>query len=91
MFQAIIDGQENNLAIDEGRRANLQVIVPPIAVDENLPVAAPIQQEIPARGDLERWKLQTKLFKDFKIAKSELKDKMKGLLPTDILGKEILL
>ena len=85
MFQAITNRQENNMAIDEGLRANPQIIVPPIAVDENLPVAAPIQQEIPARGDLERWKLQTKLFKDFKIAKSELKDMMKNLLPPEIL------
>ena len=84
MFQAIINRQENKMAIDEGHRADPQVIVPPIAVDENLPVETPIQQNIPVRGDIERWKLQTKLFKDFKMAKSELKDKMKGLLPPAI-------
>ena len=84
MFQAIINRQENNIAIDEGRRADPQVIVPPIAVDENLPEEVPIRQEIPVRGDIERWKLQTKLFKDFKMAKSELKEMMKNLLPTEI-------
>ena len=35
MFQAIINRQENNMTIDEGRRADPQVIVPLIAVDEN--------------------------------------------------------
>ena len=84
MFQAIINRQENNLAIEEGLRAVPQIIVPPIAVDENLPVEAPIRQEIPARGDIERWKLQTKLFKDFKMAKSELKEMIKNLLPTEV-------
>ena len=72
MFQAMINLQENNLAIDEGIRADPQVIVPPIPINENLPVDVPTIQEIPIRGDIERWKLNTKLFRDFKLAKSEL-------------------
>ena len=48
MFRAILNLQENNMAIDAGIRADPQVIIAPIPVDENLPVDIPVKTQIPA-------------------------------------------
>ena len=90
MFRAILNLQENNMAIDNGLRADPREIIAPIPVDENLPVDIPLKTQIPAQNaansTFERWKLTNKLAEDFKEAKTELKEKMFLLLPPTIFN-----
>ena len=85
MFAAITDLANNQLAIQEGLQQIPIVTVGPIPIDINLPREVPTNTDIPlANAALDRWKLTNALYVDFNLAKSELKEKMKSLLPIEI-------
>ena len=84
MFTALCNLRDNETAIQEGLIQNPPLIVNPIPIDINLPKNVPTTTDIPAGAALERWKLTNALYVDFILARSELKEKMRTLIPIEI-------
>ena len=76
---------QNDLAIAAGLVANPIVIVPPIPLNQNLPIDPPVIGDIPNTAiAIERWKILEKISEDFELAKAHLKSKMHTMLPQEI-------
>jgi hypothetical protein len=86
MFTALNNLRDNDLAIQAGLTQIPPVIVNPIPVDINLPKNVPTTTDIPGGAALERWKLTNALYVDFILARAELKEQMRKLLPIEIFN-----
>ena len=86
MFTALNDLRDNQIAIQAGLTQIPPVIVNPIPIDINLPKNVPTTTDIPGGAALERWKLTNALYVDFILARAELKEQMRTLLPIEIFN-----
>ena len=83
---AAVEALRLNLdAIAAGLIMNPPVIVPPIPINPNLPLAPPEHEPMPINANaLARWKYTSQTATDFTLATRELKDSIKLNLPSEI-------
>ena len=81
----------NQEAVADGLLQNPPVIDAPIPYDDNLPNAPPAHEAMPINANaLARWKFNSQSASDFELAKRELKNFMKELLPKDIFDTLVI-
>jgi len=93
MWEALEDLRRNREAIAIGLAENPPVIVAPIIVNENLPIAPPTHTDLQLNATANQiavWKIKAEITNDFLKAKSEFKDKIKLLIPEEIFKTLIL-
>lgn len=92
MHQALEDKSNNQRAIAAGLAQNPPEIIEAIAVNPNLPEDPPIPDDnIPQTTvAIKKWEIEDERCTDFNNAKTELKIKMKSLLPSAIFDSLVI-
>ena len=92
MHQAIEDKSDNQRAIAAGLAQNPPEIIEAITVNPNLPEDPPIPDDnIPQTTvAIKKWEIEDERCTDFNNAKTELKIKMKSLLPSAIFDSLVI-
>ena len=93
MWEALEALRRNQEAIAIGLAENPPVIVAPIIVNENLPIALPTHIDLQLNATANQiavWKIKADITNDFLKAKSEFKDKIKTLIPEEIFKTLVL-
>ena len=86
MWEALEELRLNREAISTGLLGVPPIIVEPIAVNINLPIAIPMHTDLQLNATANQiaiWKIKAEITNDVVIAKAEFKDKIKSMIPEE--------